>query len=448
MKYLIKFFLLLSVTFFIYGEEGHICSFPKISLSELVRYTGKAAKVNIIADEKLLDFDVSFTSNKARTADELLADVLSLLEDYDMEATLKGNSYFIRKIKTEVKGEILTSPSKDSFNLYKLKYHGGEEILPLLQNASLALNEQLPADVLLKKAISTLQWVKSSNTLLFSTDDTTNTRLLDLINKLDTPLKQVYVEVLVMETDVNHGGEFGVSWGSIPSSEILSVCKDSLDGGIDSRIIGNVIVNGKQIFNELTSFVKYLNTDTKTSIVLNQKILARENKLSTIFEGDNVPFAGSVVELTGTNERRTSNIEYKDVGVSLSITPMISDTGIITLNIDQKITNSQNHLIDGQTNLSGIKTSKTQMTTEAHVPNDHFLVLSGMTRKVTTKRRTGPPILRSIPFIKSLFTKKKEIEVKKSLIIYVRPHIVEDVREETMSLKEKSISTLSLLPIH
>jgi type II secretory pathway component GspD/PulD (secretin) len=253
----------------------------------------------------------------------------------------------------------------------------------------------------------------------------------NLIEKLDVPLKQVYVEVLVIETDINKGNEFGVAWRNAPSSDIISACKDSLSGGMNMDIIGNAIVNGKKIFNGLASFVKYIDTDTNTSIVLNQKILARENKLSTIFEGDNVPFAGSIIELSGTNERRTANIEYKDIGVSLSITPMISDSGIITLAIDEQITESHNHLIDTATNLSGIKTSKTQMTTEAHVPNDHFLVLSGMTRKVKTIRKTGPPILRSIPIIKSLFTSEKAVELKRSLVIFVRPHIVENLNSNT-----------------
>ena len=424
MNHLLKFFLVIGHFSFLLGEENYSCNFSKISLGELIRYVGKVVEVNFIADEKILDFDVVFMSNIGSSPDGVLADLFTLLGEYKLEATKKGDSYLIRKIPEEKKQEIIEKESE--FDLYKLKYHSGEEILTHLKDSSGGLNDKNLSDAALIQTMKTLQWVKASNTLFFSATNKTSLRLKELIEKLDTPPKQVYVEVLVIETDVNKGHNFGVSWQNTPSKDILAACKDSLTGGINMGIVGDAIVNGKQIFNELTSFIRYIQSDTETTIVLNQKILARENKLSTIFEGDSVPFAGSIVELHGSNQRTTSNIEYKDIGVMLNIIPMISDTGIITLSIDEKITESHDHLIDGTTNLSGIKTSKTQMTTEAHVPNNHFLVLSGMSRKVKTIKKSGIPLLQSLPLIGGLFSSEKEVEVKKSLLIFVRPCIIDD----------------------
>lgn len=425
MNILVKFFLLLSLPFYLSSDKGHMCSFPKISLSELIRYTGKIAEVNFIADEKILDFDVAFISQKERSTDELLKDLFNLLKEYNLEAKKEGSAYIIRKLSVEKK-PTLALEIEQEFDIYKLRYLSGEEIITYLKESASGLSSTVSSDVELKKCLATLQWVKSSNSLLFSASKDASIRMKNLIERLDVPLKQVYVEVLVLETDVNKGHDFGVSWQNAPSADILSACKNSLKGGLNNGIIGDAIINGKMIFNELSSFIKFVQNDIDTTIVLNQKILTRENKLSTIFEGDTVPFTGSVIELTGTNQRTTSNIEYKDIGVSLSIIPMVSDTGIITLSIDEKITESHDYLIDGGTNLSGIKTSKTQMTTEAHVPNDHYLVLSGMSRKVKTTRKIGVPVLEWIPLIGRLFSSEKEVELKKSLIIFVRPHIVEN----------------------
>ena len=422
MKFLIKICLLFSAISPLYSQEQHLCSFPKISLSELVRYTGKIASVNFIGSEDELDMDVVFISQMPRTSDQILQDVLHLLDEYKFDVTRKDNSYHIKKKEIAELAIVL----EKEFDLYKLKYHAGDEILTHLKEISTSLGDH-PSDVELKKTLNTTQWVKASNTLFFSASKDTTIRLKALIEKIDTPLKQVYVEVLVLETDTKKGHDFGVSWQSAPSADILKACKSALTEGSATSIIGDAILNGKKIFSEISSFVKYLDSDTKTDIVLNQKILARENKPSRIFEGDNIPFAGSIVQLTGTNQRTTSNIEYKDVGVMLNLTPMISDNGIITLAIDQQITESHDYLIDNSTNLSGIKTSKTQMTTEAHIPDNHFLVLSGMSRKVKSKRITGVPILRSIPLLGRLFSSEKEVEQKKNLIIFVRPHIVENI---------------------
>ncbi|MCH9621458.1 MAG: Type 3 secretion system secretin [Chlamydiia bacterium] len=419
MKFLIKICLLLSINSLVFSKESHFCSFPKISLSELIKYTGKIAEVNFIADDNDLDINVAFISQSSRSSDQILKDVLLLIKEQGLEVIKNDDSYLIKKPKKLA----LKSIPKKEFDLYKLKYHSGEEIVAHLKNIKSSLSEN-PSDQDLKITLSTIQWVKSSNTLFFSANPDVSKRLKDLIEKIDTPLKQVYVEVLVLETEVKNGQDFGVSWQNSPSADILKACKDSLSQGSTMSIIGDAIINGKKIFSEISSFVKFLESDTNTNIVLNQKILARENKPSKIFEGDNVPFAGSIVELTGTNQRTTSNIEYKDIGVLLNLTPMISDNGIITLSIDEQITESHDYLIDNSTNLSGIKTSKTQMTTEAHIPDNHFLVLSGMSRKVKSKRITGVPILRSIPLLGRLFSSEKNVEQKKNLIIFVRPHIV------------------------
>lgn len=423
------FFLAVFCISSLFSDQTHLCSFPKINLCELVKYISKSKEVNIVADESLLDFDVSFMSNQERSSEQLFTDMLVLLEEYKLEAIKKDDCYIIRK------KEIIKAPrqSENSFESVKLKYHLGDEILASIKAISASLNTEIEEEGLLQKAIISTNWVKSSNTLFFTANKLITKKLKDLIAKLDAPLKQVYVEVLVIETDFSKGQDFGVTWQNAPSAEILTACKDSLTNGLSPSTIGDAIINGKKIFSHISSFASFVQNDHNTSIVLNQKIIVTENHQSSIFEGDSIPFAGSVIKLTGANERTTSNIDYQDVGVSLQITPMISDTGMVTLSMDEKITESRDHLIDSATNLSGIKTSKTQMKTQASIPDNHFLILSGMSRKVKSKRVSKVPLLGYIPIIGSLFTKEREVEQKKSLIIFVRPHIVEEQTAQSMA---------------
>jgi len=138
--------------------------------------------------------------------------------------------------------------------------------------------------------------------------------------------------------------------------------------------------------------------DGDCSIVLNQKLITQDNKNSTIFVGDNIPFPGSVVQTVGQSQQTTSNIEYRDIGVSLSITPMLGDGDVITLDLDQEITEAINlpSLSATTTTINGIRSTKTNMATHVHVPDKQFLVLSGMiaipsriTNRVALSRR--PP---------------------------------------------------------
>ena len=59
--------------------------------------------------------------------------------------------------------------------------------------------------------IQSLQWVKATNSLLFSGDAETLQKLAKLVDRLDIPLRQVFIEVLVIETDVKKSMEFGCS---------------------------------------------------------------------------------------------------------------------------------------------------------------------------------------------------------------------------------------------
>jgi type III secretion protein C len=64
------------------------------------------------------------------------------------------------------------------------------------------------------------------------------------------------------------------------------------------------------------------------------------------------------------------------------------------------------------------------MMTHAHVPDKHFLVLSGMSRNTRSKQKTGLPCLGGLPLVGALFSKKQNVDSKRNIIIFVRPHII------------------------
>ena len=138
----------------------------------------------------------------------------------------------------------------------------------------------------------------------------------------------------------------------------------------------------------------------------------------------------------------STNLEYKDIGVSLSLTPRVGDDGLITINIDQEITEDLNmgNSATASTgsgssagsitnpNVYGITTSKTSMQTQATIPDKHFLVFSGVMRNQKVKTRTGIPCLGGLPVIGAAFSTTNIQTVKKNVIIFVRPEIIQNVK--------------------
>lgn len=463
------------------GSSSYAVHFQDLPVVEFIRFVSKISKENFIYNKEDLNFTVTFSSGQPVSSESILKLLIRFLQLHHFHA-VKEDQYFVIHKMSKVEdssGEVHWDPSslltsaddtfvgvksnKPSFSVYKLQYHEGTDILDSLKKIGSDLNLQGGASSGLLQAISTLQWVRVTNSLLFSGDDRSVEDLNSLIASLDTPLRQVFIEILVIETDVRKGLDFGLQWalggkygtrlgggmgnfaphlpGSSPSS--FSSVMQGINAtntpqglsqipivpGFDLGVIGDLIMHKGTSYLSLGSLVSALQLDSDSTIVLNQKIITQDNKHSKIFVGDNIPFTGSVVTTVGQSQQTTANIEYRDVGVSLNITPKLGEGDIITLSLDQEITEAIYDPPTVNANVNGIRTTKTNMATHVHVPDKHFLVLSGMIRNAKASHKTGIPCLGGLPWIGALFSRTKKEDAKRNVIVFVRPQIIQSYED-------------------
>lgn len=464
---------------------GHCINFNDVPVIEFIRFVSKISSENFIYDNRDLNFNISLSTGKAVNEEMILAALIQLLKKHGLTVTQDAGYYVIHNSQNvSVEGEIivkdpqklteglLASNSSDilgmkdseryEFFVYKLQYHEGPEIEESLKKIAADLRNQPDAPIRLINAIQSLQWVKATNSLLCSSDAETLQRLNRLVESLDMPLRQVFIEVLVIETDVKKSMEFGLQWAAggqfsnkvgfglgnfAPSHGQPGAFASTMQGinatntptglnqlplvpGFDLGVIGDVIMHKGKSYFSLGSLVSALQVDGTSTIVLNQKIITQDNKNSTIFVGDNIPFTGSVVQTVGQSQQTTANIEYRDIGVSLSITPRLGEGDVITLSLNEEITESvDNEPMNSNTTVNGIRTTKTNMATHVHVPDKHFLVLSGMIRNSKAQHKAGLPCLGGLPWIGAAFSKTRKHDEKRNVIIFVRPHIINSFQD-------------------
>ena len=461
--------------------QGITINFQDISMLEFLRFVSKISERNFLYDDELLDFKISLVTGKATTPENILHIMLELLKEQGIKAEEKGAYYLVEKMDDweieelkklkhskyrEEKRSIQTvshqGPTllpflqqQGDFFVYKLQYHVGTEIVSAIKNVAGALKANPHVSSDLMQAIGSMQWVESTNSLLYSGTEEGIESLTDLIKSLDVPKKQVFIEVLVIETDVRKGLEFGLEWGgggqyrnkfgyglgNFPAHRKQSSFAQTLQGinatntptgtdqfpigrGFDLGVIGDIILHKGKSYFSLGSLVSALEADGDSSIILNQKIITQDNKLSKIFVGDNIAFTGSVVETIGASQQTSSNIEYRDVGVKLNITPLLGDGDVITLEITEEITDVIPNLNQVASSANGINTTKTDMATQVHVPDQSFLVLSGMIRNTKRQRKSGIPCLGGLPIIGAAFSKTEIDDEKRNVIVFVRPQII------------------------
>lgn len=361
-----------------------------------------------------------------------------------------------------------------NFLVYKLQYHKGDEIQSALRQIAkdlMAGSTQVNSNLL--NAINSIQWIQITNSLLCSGDQETLSRLKELIKSLDIPLKQVFIEMLVIETNLLNALEFGLEWGGkykyrnkfqgsinnitpsistggtnvqcsppailnelnnyVPTVPMPTITQNiPFNCGFDLGIIGQVIKHNGETFLSLGSLLSALQTDDETSVILTPKIITQDGRTSNIFVGSNVPFVGSFVNTNGQNTVQTSNIEYRDIGLNLTITPVLGNSDVVTLDINldrtQTITDiTQSQINFSNTSANGIVTSKTTMQTTVHVPDKNFLILSGFINNSNVKSTTGIPCLGGLPLIGAAFSKDNNTANNQNIVIFLRPHIINSI---------------------
>ncbi|MEI8329344.1 MAG: secretin N-terminal domain-containing protein [Chlamydiia bacterium] len=476
-------------------QTYHNVNFNDIPVIEFIRYVSKISQENFIFNNKELDFHVTFSSGKPIPVQQIVSSLVKLLRTHHFHVVKEEHSYVIYKPRKRQDPDttqpieysqdsvgyedsfLLPIKVKKNFHVYKLQYHEGAEIVESLKKIGedLSSTSAHPDDLL--QAVQGLQWVKATNSFLFSGLPETITEMKKIISRIDVPLRQVFIEVLVIETDVKKSLDYGLQWaaggqlsdkvgfgtgsfappgGNSPSFTSMMQGAGSASKGLgqipvvpgfDLGVIGDIILHKGRSYLTLGSLVSALQADGDSTIVLNQKIITQDNKHSKIFVGDNIPFTGSVVQTMGQGQQTTANIEYRDVGVSLNITPMLGEGDVITLDLDEEITEAveDNHFGSNNSSVGGIRTTKTNMLTHVHVPDKHFLVLSGMIRNAKSTYKAGIPFLSSIPIIGSLFSKTKKMDAKRNIIIFVRPQIIHSFQEfeKITSLQEDVVQKMS-----
>ncbi|MDJ0652479.1 MAG: hypothetical protein QNJ27_05700 [Simkaniaceae bacterium] len=473
-------------------EKGLTVNFQDVSILEFLRFVSEVTKKNFIYDEKILDFNISLVTGKTTKPEKILEILLELLNQQGIKAEEKREYYLLEKMEeweleekkmpkrakyknglnrkedmqtvgTTNSSQLLSYPEyqkKGDFFVYKLQYHVGSEIVSAIKNISGTLKHSptIPKDLV--QAIDSMQWVQSTNSILYSGTENGIDELTDLIQTLDVPKKQVFIEVLVIETDVRKGLEFGLEWaaggtyknkfgygvGNFPAGSNAPFAKTMqeitatktptgtnqfpLGCGFDLGIIGDIILHKGKSYLSLGSLVSALQADNDSTIVLNQKIITQDNKLSRIFVGDNLAFKGATVDTKdGASQQIATNIEYRDIGVTLNITPLLGNEDMITLEVSEEITN----VIPNIDPDKGINTTKTDMATQVHVPDQSFLVLSGMIRNTKRNHKSGIPCLGGLPLIGAAFSKSTQADEKRNVIIFVRPQIIHS-RQEHQSI--------------
>jgi general secretion pathway protein D len=300
-------------------------------------------------------------------------------------------------------------------------------------------------------AVSGVAAAFDSGTVRITADENTNSLVLlaspedfrvikGVIDRLDIPRRQVYVEAVVLEVgsedDMSLGvgyhvgsgtGDGSISYGSsqLGASSLGLNSADLLSGlamGVLGAAIPVTLADGS-IFN-VPAFGIALNalaSNSTVNILSNPNILVLDNEEATISVGRNVPFPVSA----GRDNNGQSIVSYQreDVGIVLQVTPQINESNYVTLEMSLEVAEVEegSGADDG-----GFITSKRETENVVVVKDNQTIVIGGLIGTTKSEAETKIPILGDIPLIGVLFRGKHDVERKTNLLIFLTPHVINE----------------------
>lgn len=139
-------------------------------------------------------------------------------------------------------------------------------------------------------------------------------------------------------------------------------------------------------------------------------------------------FSGSNVTIALTSNLGSGSIGEKNIGVSLSVAPTFVSDNDILLNI-KAARSFFEPTAESSTFQQSVQTSRNMVSAAAKVRFNQTLILSGLSERELNSQSSGVPVLKDIPGVQYLFSRKTNQDYSKSVLILLTPRRVSSFGE-------------------
>ncbi len=356
--------------------------------------------------------------------------------------------------------------AKEEINVYFLENADATDLAKVMQVIIKDLSKSLKPAVKGQKALQKIVSItpdKATNSLIVVSTPSVYRNIAQVIKTLDKRRKQVYVEAMIVEASINKLRELGTKWrvsASHNGSPIAIGGFGTIDpGALQSIITGLTGVSVGGIGNFLNVPVTSVNSNGTFSsqtltapgfaalfsmnefegtinVLSTPQILTSDNEEAEIVVGENVPFISQRERSLTTTNTVLNSIDRTNVGITLRITPQITEGNYVKLNIFQEIS-AVIEASDAILITVGPSTTIRSTRTSVSVLDGSTVVIGGLMQEREEDGVTKTPLLGDIPILGWLFKSKVKTKTKTNLLVFLSPHIVKEASQISKITKEK-----------
>lgn len=287
---------------------------------------------------------------------------------------------------------------------------------------------------------------ESQNALIVRASPRQIRQIETILVDLDSRRAQVLIQAAIVEVSGDNAAQLGVQWAyGSPTSGVgvinfnnagasaVSLATAAATGNFAGAGIGQGALlgigtsskdsNGDRTF--IGALVQALNSVADANLLSTPSIMTLVNQEAKIVVGQNVPF---ITGSTGTAGSGVTNpfttIQRQDVGITLKVTPSLSEGGTVRLDVEQEVS-SVVPSVDGIRS-SDIITNKRSIKTSILADDGQTIVLGGLVQDDVKKSTSKVPFLGDLPGVGVLFRATSESRVKRNLLVFLQPTILRD----------------------
>lgn len=272
-------------------------------------------------------------------------------------------------------------------------------------------------------------------------------QLLSRIRReIDTPARQLLIEVMVLEISETGLKKLGVEWEVESPSGQLNVLRLGRlpDFTTESgRAVRTFQAGFNNIFGEFEVKIEALLQNGEAEILSRPSVLTIDNRQASIRVGEEIPVATSVTGVTG-GDTIGFQFQYIPIGILLNVRPRISfDNEQVSMQIDgivSAVVPGQDLIIrnvrtdDELARAPRISTRRVQ--TYTRIANNTPIIIGGLVSNDQTKETRKVPILGDIPIIGHAFRSEVADRLKREVIIVITPYVLPEEKLAGRSMPE------------
>jgi len=257
-----------------------------------------------------------------------------------------------------------------------------------------------------------------------------------VIERLDQPRDQVYIEAMILELNITRNTAYGTSFINASNGVMLDSASGNLQKVLQGLPATGFVLGFKQgpdrapikvgdktfNTNSLNGLLEFVQANTDSQVIATPQIIALDNEKATFEVSEQIPVPKTTVPANGVP---VQSFEPDKAELRLEVTPQINKgSNYVKLEILQKLENFDPTGVPSELAGKTFAKNTRATTTKVFVQSEDTVVLSGMIRSKVTEVVSKVPLLGDIPVLGWLFKNSKTDNTRTNLLVFITPRII------------------------